>query len=195
MKYCGNCGAQINDESQKFCLHCGAAMQGMSGEDSQRDVARMPMEQRFPMKWFRFLICFALFFGAFINVIMGLNYILGTIYDAQSNGQVTAEFVYGTFGAPLKALDVIYGIMLFVIGALSIVTRCKLAKFRHDGPKFLYFTSIVGMVMQVIYFIGMACIVGNATGISSLIIGLIISGIMLYANVRYFTKRAEMFCK
>ncbi len=195
MKYCGNCGAQINDESQKFCLHCGAAMQGMSGEGGQRDVARMPIEQRFPMKWFKFLIGFALFFGAFINVMMGFNYILGTIYDAQSNGQVTAEIVYGTFGAPLKALDVIYGIMLLGIGALSIVARFKLAKFRHDGPGFLYLTSIVGMVMQVIYFIGIACIASGVTNFSSLIIGLTVSGIMLYANVWYFTKRAHMFCK
>lgn len=206
MRYCSNCGSSVSDDTQKFCLKCGTALQtssggyeaaNQSGEYGYLNVSNysVPLKNEYPMKWFKFLIYFALFFGAFIEFVFGMNYIMGTIYFSQTNGQVTAEMVYAMYGTPLKIWDVLYGLIMLGTAAFSIITRFKLAKFKQNAPKFLYILYIAGAALGLVYNIGVALITG-AEGIfnSSFITSIIFTGIIVFANYKYFSKREELFC-
>ena len=94
--FCSKCGAQIESEEQQFCSHCGEKIKRQTDVSSASPindetpiqmnesasiaqnpyvVANQPVFQH-PMKWFKFLIYFALFFGAVINFVFGFNYII-----------------------------------------------------------------------------------------------------------------------
>ena len=206
MKYCSKCGNSINEEGQKFCENCGAALQGDAVGyeaanqndiygDSKSSVYAKSLKNKYPMKWFKFLIYFALFFGAFIEFVMGLNYIMGTIYLAQTNGNVSAEMVYAIYGTPLKIWDVIYGLTILGAAVFSIITRFALSKYKKNGPKFLYILYIAGAVLGLIYNIGVVLITGiGGTAIFTSSVGMIMTGIIVFANYKYFSKRSELFC-
>ena len=125
MKYCSNCGNPTSDDNQKFCLKCGTALQTSSENGSfnntQTAYNQGAITPQHPMNWFKFLIYFALFFGAFLELCFAINYMSGSIYFSQTNGQVTADMVYGMYGAPLKIVDVLYGILL--LGHMSCPQR------------------------------------------------------------------------
>ena len=205
MKYCSVCGNSINEEGQKFCENCGAALQvdtagyeaanqnDIYGDSKSSDYAKAL--NKYPMKWFKFLIYFALFFGAFIELVMGLNYIMGTIYFAQTNGKVSAEMVYAIYGTPLKIWDVAYGLIMLGAAVFSIITRFALSKYKKNGPKFLYIVYIAGAVLGLIYNIGVVLITGvDGTVIFPSFVSMIMTGIIVFANYKYFSKRSELFC-
>lgn len=204
MKYCTGCGNPIGDNAQKFCTKCGAVLQAESGGyeaavqngvyvDSKASAAKSLKNH--PMKWFKFLIYFALFFGAFFEFIMGINYFTGSIYSAVSNDMVSAEMVYGMYGTPLERWDVIYGLTLFGIAVFSIITRFALSGYKKNGPKFLYVLYIAGAVLGLIYNIGFMMIIGvYAKLILESFGSVIMTGIIVFANYKYFSKRRELFC-
>ncbi len=200
MKYCSNCGNPTNDDNQKFCLKCGTALQttdkNMSFNNTQTSYNSGATAPQHPMKWFKFLIYFALFFGAFLELCFAINYISGDIYFVQTNGQVTADMVYGIYGATLKIVDVLYGILVICAAVFSIVTRFKLSKYKKEGPMFLYILYIAGAVMGLIYNIAVAAIT-RASGIfnMSFIMTLIITAIITWANYKYFEKRKDLFVR
>ena len=216
MNFCSKCGTQIEDAKQQFCSNCGekierqesssptvSATGGMPDqtngqvtfEQSYNAYPATPIIQH-PMKWFKFLIYFALFFGALINFVFGFNYITGGIYFSQTNGQATAEMVYATFGMGLKVLDIIYGILMIAIAVFSIYTRFRLAKFKSNGPLCVYILYGSGACLTLLYNIVLIVVTGlnqltSATSITSLIIS---AGFILI-NYSYFKKRKELFVK
>ena len=193
MKFCSKCGSQINDETQRFCLKCGTALQTTEGNNVGYGYS-IPAKPEYPMKWFKFLIYFALFFGAFLEFCFAISYFTGSIYFSQTNGQVSAEMVYGMYGAPLKILDVLYGVVTLGAAVFSIVTRFRLAKFKANGPKCLYILYIVGGLAGLVYNIGVSMITG-VSGIfnSSFISSIVATAIVVWANYKYFSKRDELF--
>lgn len=160
MKYCSSCGSQLNNENQQFCSNCGAKLCADPAINEQNTVTSQtpyPQQQVIQnpvyqaqnmnatpsMKWFKFLIYFALFAGAVINLAYGITYISGDIYEIQTNGQATSEMVYSLFSG-LKAVDVFYGVVMILIGGFSIFTRFRLSQYRKNGPFFcIFFTASV----------------------------------------------------
>ena len=80
-------------------------------------------EPELGMAWYKFLIYFALFAGAVINLLYGINYISGEIYFVETNGEVSAEQVYAYYGNALQTIDIIYGIFLITFSIFAIVVR------------------------------------------------------------------------
>lgn len=193
MKYCSKCGNPANDDSQKFCSKCGAELS--VAFNSQGNVYDQgALKNSYPMKWFKFLIYFALFFGAFLEFCFAISYFTGSIYFSQTNGQVSAEMVYGMYGTPLKIWDVIYGLIMLGSAVFSIITRNALAKYKSCGPKYLYILYIAGGVAGLVYNIGVSMITG-VSGIfnSSFISSIVSTVIVVWANYKYFSKRDELF--
>lgn len=188
-KYCVNCGTQMSDE-QLFCDNCGTKF-GESGP--KVEAVTTPGTTQYSMKWFKCLIWFMLFFSALYDFIYGINYITGGIYMVQTNGEATAELVYMFYGSALKTLDVIYGFSLLAMAVLCIVTRFKLAKYKADGPQFVYIVYAASAVTALIYSVGVAIIANNSTMIASTITGVVVQAAILFANYKYFTKRKELF--
>ncbi|MBQ7011565.1 MAG: hypothetical protein IJN63_07645 [Clostridia bacterium] len=144
------------------------------------------------MKWYKFLISFGLFAGAFLNLIYGLNYVTGGIYLVQTNGQLSADDIYRHYGESLRYTDIAFGIFLIVFAIFGIVLRNKLAKFKSEAPKLVnvfYASSAVGILLYSIVFSTI-----TSTGFDALqIVSAAVSVIIWFANFKYFRNREHLF--
>ena len=69
------------------------------------------------MGWYKFLIYFALFAGAFLNVCYAVLYMTGSIYETEQIDPLTVYSLY----PGVKAVDIVYGILLLVLAVFMIV--------------------------------------------------------------------------
>ncbi len=211
--FCRNCGFQIG-EQQRFCSNCGADNGGMGVGQSYNPMNTVsnptntipahPVVGILGMKWYKFLIYFALFVAGALNIISGIMYLTGSIYGAMFNGMVDAEEVYTMLGSDLKTLDIIFGICAIGLGIDAFVVRSKLAAYKSDGPKYWYMFYSISLGVSTIYnLISTAIIddavgeyageaIGTATG-ASVIMTVIIGALLVWANVTYFNKRKHLF--
>lgn len=196
--YCTKCGKEISDD-QRFCTNCGAEskngsdlFQGNTSNSSNTfDISERTTTM--PMKWYKFLIYFALIAGAVLNLANGIMMVTGGIYSVQTGGQSTADLVYSMYGVSLKTVDMFYGIVLFAIAVLAIMARNKLANYKNDGPKFLYLVYGISLGVVLVYNILVGAITGVGIFNVTTITQLVIQGIMIYANIVYFNKRSHLF--
>ena len=179
--YCNKCGEPMPDDAA-FCPACGAS-QNLSVQQSYSNTANEP---DMPMKWYKFLIYFALFAGAVLNILSGI----GTLSTALVPGD--AQWVYDSNGA-LKAFDLFLGIATIGLGVLGIYTRFRLAGYYSNGPKLLLMTYGASAAIQLIYAIVVYMAVGGAVNLTSTITSIVVSIIMIVLNKTYFDKRAHMF--
>ena len=175
--FCTKCGGQIPD-GQSFCPNCGAQN---GGSGIQPDM---------PMAWYKFLIYFALFAGAVINAISGIMYLTGSIYE--STAGVPASLVYVFYGS-LKIVDVIYGIAAIGLAVIAVLTRMKLAAYSADGPKLVLALYALGVIVSVVYALLVSMITKQNGFTGSVLISIVVSVIMIFANKAYFDKRAHLF--
>lgn len=145
-----------------------------------------------PMKWYKFLIYFGLFFGAFSNFVLGVCYLTGGIYSLQSGGQVSSSTVYAMYEG-LKPFDIIYGLMLLAIAGYAIYTRYRLANYTLNAPKHVYIYYGIGACATLLYNI-FACVATNTNTFTIwFFIQLIVIGDIIALNHVYFSKRNYMF--
>ena len=144
----------------------------------------------FPMKWHKFLVYFALWLSAVVNVVSAISAFRGGQYGDQK------DLVYAVFGGGLKAVDVIYGVLLLALAVLAVLAALKLMKLKAGAPLLLYILYGANVVVSVVYML-LASIVTKlpigdfftSSTISSLVVGIV----FLTINVRYYTKRASLF--
>lgn len=178
--YCENCGNQILDET-KPCSSCGQM------PEKRYDDGEGPKLVDYPMKWFKFLIYFSLFFGAVVNLINSFPYFTGTMYGENM------YLVYMIYPAQ-KAVDVTFGIIMIALAIYQIVTRFALARYKACGPKMLYILYASSVVFEFLY-----CAVATAvTGINcfdwvGLIARLVVAVLFIALNYKYFKKREAYF--
>ena len=195
MSFCRSCGARIDNEQAQACPYCGASINAPAPASSVSNYNTYEPDDQYPMKWYKFLIYFLLFFGAFINLVNGVNYITGGIYSIQSNGQVSAELVYSLYDG-LKTLDVILGLFMLAIAAFGIYTRFRLAGRKENGPVCLYTLYGVGAVLTVLYNIALLIVTGlNQLTDPTSIASFITSVVFICLNYIYFSKRKSSFVK
>lgn len=221
MSFCTHCGSQLKDENQKFCGKCGARLDlgpisqnqdvttpptsFLQREETQELTSQPAMQNQYyqpgaqaqnenparPMKWYKFLIYFALFAGGVINLYYGIIYISGMIYNIQGGGQAYADMVYNTFMG-LKGLDVVFGILSILLAGLCVYTRFRLSQYRKDGPLFVYITYAVNGLITIIYSIVLANITG-INQIAKIIVTVVVLAVAIVLNVIYFNKRKDLF--
>ena len=204
--FCTKCGKQIVD-GQRFCTACGAD-NGVSvpqggGFNNPNPMNSFnasyingfntsPNQGYLPMNWYKFLIYFALFASAILNLISGFLIITGKTYEIQSNGWVSADLVYTVYGA-LQPLDIFYGLCAFCFVALAIIIRMKLAAYKSDGPNYLALFYIVNAVVNFLYYLIASIILDQNLFTASPIINIAVSVVMVFVNKLYFEKRKHMF--
>lgn len=148
-----------------------------------------PPEQEYGMKWYKFLIYFALFAGAIVNFVTGIMTLSGAIYAA---GGVTADMVYEYFPG-LETWTMIYGFALMGVAVFGIVTRFMLAKFKKSGPVCLYVLYIINALLGIaMLLLGSQILHENLVGTSD-IASMGVSVVMLIINIVYFKKRESLF--
>ena len=155
---------------------------------------RSVIRQR-PMKWYKFLIYFSLVLTGFANIWTGVEAVLGMQYETKSQ----AAQVYAVYPG-LHVLDIVYGVLLILLGVYALIVRQYLAGFKAKGPKMLLIMYIVSLVIEVAYIAASSLISGvnlltaSESG-TMLISSMIVSLFMIGANKVYFDKRAHLFNK
>ncbi len=189
---CNQCGAYFEDHLRS-CPFCGAPapmQQGfapMGGFGTFGNPGGAPMHYR-PMRWYKFLIYFLLFFSAFSNLLSAVEYLFGWHYETEST------FVYSTFPM-LRVLDIIAGVYSLSLAALAIVTRFSLARMKRSGPKLLLVLYAAGGLFALLYSFGTMAIIGSFDpfDIVSQIISACLSALIVFANFVYFRNRRDLF--
>ena len=221
---CPNCGQRLADEAGR-CPVCGTVIdeetrrKAMNEDDfasssfegtrqsmgEQASAAQSgcadqtaPNQNRYParpMKWYKFLIYFSLVLTGFANIWTGVEAVLGMQYETKSQ----AAQVYAVYPG-LHVLDIIYGVLLILLGVYALIVRQYLAGFKAKGPKMLLIMYIVSLVIEVSYIAASSLISGvnlltaSESG-TMLISSMIVSLFMIGANKVYFDKRAHLFNK
>ena len=182
MVYCQNCGKELDETKLNFCSNCGTPIT----VPQPNFESQPPIQSGFdigssycnlPMKWFNFLIYFGLFVSAFANTVAGFQNIF------------TPQYFVG-----LKILNILYGLCAFGFAAFAIITRFALASYKRIGPELLYKFYALSFIINITYYLFASIIVGaNYIFSSTAIASYIGTGLMLYFNRIYFTKRSSMF--
>jgi hypothetical protein len=144
------------------------------------------------MSWYKFLTGFALIVGAICAFIYGSGYITGQVYMVQTNGEINASQVYAHYGRILQLMDVIYGLLLIIIGAMAIVLRNKLVKYKPDAIGFVKIFYAFMFVVPFAYIVIVAVITAQEITPDA-VTALIVDISLLVFNVIYFNKREHLF--
>lgn len=139
-----------------------------------------------PMKWYKFLVSFALIAGSILNALSGILAITG----AQYNG--AADAVYRAF-PDMQTVDFFYGIALIGLAALGFATRHALNWYKKKGPKMLVVLYELVGILSIAYMAISSVILGQSLFNSSIIATLVTNFAMAIINANYFKKRSEMF--
>ena len=152
---------------------------------------QQPVNNVLAMGWFKFLIYFALFAGALLNIVAAITSMTGAQYTAY--GQNLSAMVYAMFPG-LQGIDIIYGILLIALAGLQIFCRFRLAGYYKNGPKLVTLIYIANVVISLVYLIACVAIVGGLD-VASVIPSLIVSIVMAVVNHVYFKKRSHLFTR
>lgn len=149
-----------------------------------------PVGTEQPMKWFKFLIYFALFASCVLYVYNGITALTGSHYDGMK------DLVYRYFPG-LKTADTLYGILCLALAAFAIYVRFQLAAFKANSPKLLNALYICGILAAVIYVIAVQIGTDGQIplddAISNITADAVVAIVMVGVNTVYFKKRQHMF--
>jgi uncharacterized membrane protein len=186
---CPNCNKPIPDGSV-ICPECLTTLPRSAAENTVQPQANEA--QPLPMKWYKFLIFFALWAGALLDLFSGVSTLTGMPYTAQG---VTPKQVYGYFGAGLHILDVVVGILMIGLAVFAIVVRFRLSGYKKDGPKLLLLLYGVSAVVSLVYTFAAGAITSTNIFETSTVTNLAVSVVMIIVNRIYFQKRSHLFCR
>ncbi len=150
---------------------------------------KMRAQEELGMKWYKFVIYFQLFFGAFVQAASAVAYFTGMYYGKG------AALIYMLHGS-LRALDISMGIVSLAAAALSIYARQRLCKFKKNAVYVYYAVLIINLLQSVLYLILSSVILGQSNeNFSVQLDGVILSAaVLLSCNYIYFGKRKHLFC-
>ena len=166
-----------------------------SGYYTPDGIPMNPAQAQMPMKWFKFLIYFGLFFGAFINAVTGVMSIFGFTYSILG---YEPAFIYSLVDN-LQMIDSVYGVTMLALAAMRIITRFQLAKFKRYAPKMFMIVIAVETVFTFIYSIAYNTVLQSADFLSDAMdlgadAGLIFGTVILLIGTGvYFNKRKHLF--
>lgn len=207
--FCSKCGANTTDNDM-FCRNCGsqiAASQQQATNSNQYGAAPNPnttyapqtplkaAEMQYPMGWYKFLVYFALFFGAVVNLVNGIQIMTGGHYGSDYD----KEIVYRVFDG-LQGLDIFVGIAIIAVAAIQVYTRFRLSGFKKNAPNMLTVVYGLASAINLIYSIGVYMILedagagseaGEIVGVA--ITSIIVNAVILSCNLVYFKKRKSLF--
>ena len=137
-----------------------------------------------PMKWHNFLIYFALWAGAVLNIVGAFS------TYAQNNA-----LLYDIYGK-LRSVDIMYIAASVILAVFIIYTRFQLAGLKATAPGKLTWCYILSIIVTLGYLLGVSAATGirlAELNIGSTIASVISSIVMMIVNNIYYGKREHMF--
>lgn len=213
---CPNCGAPI-EENDKFCRSCGAQINGKNdqtgGDVPPIDSSIYGEGANFggfggfgtqspppfggfalPMRWYNFLINFALYAVAFLNVANAFMYFTGLAYVNTEGVIVTKEY-YAAYSG-MQMLDLSYAALLLGSATFAILTRFALAKLKKGANNLVLVYFGVSAGINILYTFLTLVLKGMYTDPASIIpvvMAVLIQIIFIILNHTYFSKRKHLF--
>ena len=188
-KYCTECGAKLPVQPDSVPNVPQPAIQEAPAYEAQPVMTEAPPAQELQpcgMKWYKFLIYFALWAGAIVNLIDSLQFFTGSILGDD------VEILYAYYPL-LKVLNLAFALILVTYAVFAIYTRYRLAQFRQNGPACLHALYLVQLAMVLIYWLAGSLILGEWLDLASGFSDLISSIVILCINIVYFRKRRHLF--
>lgn len=188
-KYCTECGAKLPVQPDSVPNVPQPAIQEAPAYEAQPVMTEAPPAQELQpceMKWYKFLIYFALWAGAIVNLIDSLQFFTGSILGDD------VEILYAYYPL-LKVLNLAFALILVTYAVFAIYTRYRLAQFRQNGPACLHALYLVQLAMVLIYWLAGSLILGEWLDLASGFSDLISSIVILCINIVYFRKRKHLF--
>ena len=144
-----------------------------------------------PMNWYKFLIYFFLWVSAAVNIMSGVQYILG----GQTEEMLEAFPI-------LSTIDLFYGVLTLGMGALALFTRFALANYRKNAPALTVGLFTYGLVISLGYNALVLSLTSSAYDPVDLIItgmsvgaSIMLNLALIVCNHLYFKKRRRLFNK
>lgn len=161
------------------------------GEDDRGDgVLESQRAEAYPMKWHKFLIYFALWAGAVLNLISGVQ-----MFSVGLNAGGMLWIGY-EMSSGLRALYIVSGVLLIAIGMFQIFTRSALARFSRRGPRmvvWLYASLVILNALEILLAWLLFGVPLNYLLTVDIWFYLIEGVLMTWANQVYYRKRAALF--
>ena len=104
----------------------------------------------------------------------------GSIYETE---QIDPLTVYSLFPG-VKAVDIVYGILLLVLAVFMIVTRFQLSGLKKNGPK---------IAIAIIYAVLISCTTDYMAFDASTVSQCVLPIVMAIVNKVYFDRRKDIF--
>lgn len=197
---CPKCGTEISD-GFRFCTNCGEPLTKPEVPAALRQIEVPPCPQTnveqqpaFPMKWFHFLIYFALFAAAAIEFVVAICCFTGLHHGSLN----AANEIYESFPA-WRTLDIILGGLLVFFTTISIYTRFRLSGYHKDGLLCLYLNCVAGAVFWLVQMIGVMIVISGkgytitALSFLPLLGSLLCAAVVLTLHWIYFNRRKGLF--
>lgn len=157
-------------------------------EMTQRTYGQME-SQIYPMKWFKFVIYFQLFFNMVICAVDAYLYLTGAVYEG------SAAMVYQYYGNGLKGCDIAMGICDIALVVFALYARMALAKFKKNGPA-IYMAFLAASAVEIVLYNILVCVVTGQwdlftpSSLAGSVVGTILA---INLNKTYFEKRKSLF--
>ncbi len=151
-----------------------------------------PFQPSIPMKWYKFLIYFLLFFSAFSGVVSAVMYFTGFLYMDPYTLTNISDLVYYRYPG-LQALDIFMGIYSIAMAVFAIITRFRLSSYRKDAGMYVFWMYLGGGIVAALYSIISGLMIDDTTSIASAVISLGIQIAIAFCNKTYFDKRKMLF--
>ena len=188
-KYCTECGTKLPVQPDSVPNVPQPSIQEAPAYEAQPVMTEAPPAQELQpceMKWYKFLIYFALWAGAIVNLIDSLQFFTGSILGDD------VEILYAYYPL-LKVLNLAFALILVTYAVFAIYTRYRLAQFRRNGPACLYALYIAQFVFALLVQVVTSLILGEWLEGYSFVANFLVFGLILGLNMKYFRKRKHLF--
>lgn len=190
-KYCTECGAKLPVQPDSVPNVPQPSIQEAPAYEAQPVMTEAPPAQELQpcgMKWYKFLISFALWAGGILTALYSFAYFTGTVLGIG----IDAELVYSYYPL-LRVFHIFCGLENIAYGVFAIYTRYRLAQFRRNGPACLYALYIAQFVFALLVQVVTSLILGEWLEGYSFVANFLVFGLILGLNMKYFRKRKHLF--
>ncbi len=186
---CPNCKTPVEGHE---CPNCGTVLTELDRLETEMAGKPVLRKKHRSNIWYGFLLYYAFFEVAFLNVFQGVRMLTGAYFDSVATMERIYAEVPGTHGVVLLC-----ALLSFAYAGLGLFTRSRLKGYRKSAPWLVLLFYTGDAVIYLFLMLRMDALV-HGTGWMmhwdpTLWFQIIRSAVMVVCNAVYFDKRKHLF--
>ena len=177
--FCPRCGTKVHSNK----VICGKCQ--YTGKELLNNCG-------YGMKWYKFLINFALIASGVLYILDAIGYMSGTGLYANEDFIDITQKVYQMYPG-LQTLDIVIGALFLVLGIWAILLRGSMAKFEKSAPLKMIILCAGELLIVLLYAVVAEWMIGVEGALSDNVFGIVWGVVYLILNYTYFKNRKELF--